>query len=214
MFSSNDRVLILSPHTDDAELGCGATISKFVAARLDIFWICFSTAEDSLPDGFPEDALEKEFKQVLNFLKISDENSLVLNYRVRKLSEVRQEILDILVKTRNSFQPNIVIGPSLNDFHQDHQIVANEMIRAFKSSASIISYELPWNHVDFKTQLFSKIDESDLQKKVEMLGFYKTQLVAKRYYFNDEFITGLARVRGTQVNHPFAESFEVIRWQI
>ena len=110
MFSSNDRVLILSPHTDDAELGCGATISKFVAAGLDIFWICFSTAEDSLPDGFPQDALKKEFKQVLNFLKISDENSLVLNYRVRKLSEVRQEILDILVKTRNSFQPNIVIG--------------------------------------------------------------------------------------------------------
>ena len=141
-----------------------------------IFWICFSTAEDSLPDGFPQDALKKEFKQVLNFLKISDENSLVLNYRVRKLSEVRQEILDILVKTRNSFQPNIVIGPSLNDFHQDHQVVANEMIRAFKSTASIISYELPWNHVDFKTQLFSKIDESDLQRKLKCSASTKLNL--------------------------------------
>jgi len=214
MFSSNDRVLILSPHTDDAELGCGATISKFVAAGLEIFWICFSTAEDSLPDGFPEDALEKEFKEVLKFLQIAPNKSSILKYDVRKLSEVRQDILEILVKTRDSFKPDVVIGPSLNDFHQDHQVVANEMIRAFKTSASIISYELPWNHVDFKTQLFSKIDKVHLDKKVQMLGFYKTQLVAKRLYFNEDFITGLARVRGTQVNNEFAEAFEVIRWQI
>ena len=26
----NDRVLVLSPHTDDGELGCGGAISKFV----------------------------------------------------------------------------------------------------------------------------------------------------------------------------------------
>jgi LmbE family N-acetylglucosaminyl deacetylase len=214
MFSNNKRILILSPHTDDAELGCGATISRFIEAGMEIFWICFSTAEDSLPEGFPRDALETEFRQVLNFLNIGEESSLILNYEVRKLSEVRQDVLEILVRIRSSFKPDVVIGPSLSDFHQDHQVVANEMIRAFKSSASIISYELPWNHVDFKTQLFSKIDSTNLAKKVEMLSFYKTQLVAKRQYFNKEFITGLARVRGTQVNHPYAESFEVIRWQL
>lgn len=214
MFDQNTRILILSPHTDDAELGCGATIAKFVSQGLDVFWVCFSTAEDSLPKSFPKDALEKEFKEVLQFLHIAPNKSSILKYDVRKLSEVRQDILEILVKTRDSFKPDVMIGTSLNDFHQDHQVVANEMIRAFKTSAIIISYELPWNHVDFKTQLFSKIDKVHLDKKVQILGFYKTQLVAKRFYFNEEFITGLARVRGTQVNNEFAEAFEVIRWQI
>ena len=63
MFDQNTRILILSPHTDDAELGCGATIAKFVSQGLDVFWVCFSTAEDSLPKSFPKDALEKEFKR-------------------------------------------------------------------------------------------------------------------------------------------------------
>ena len=163
MFSSNDRVLILSPHTDDAELGCGYDFEircSWIGYFLDLLFNC----RRLLPDGFPQDALKKEFKQVLNFLKISDENSLVLNYRVRKLSEVRQEILDILVKTRNSFQPNIVIGPSLNDFHQDHQVVANEMIRAFKSTASIISYELPWNHETSKHNSFPRLTRATCKK--------------------------------------------------
>ena len=53
-----------------------------------------------------------------------------------------------------------------------------------------------------------------LAKKIKMLEFYKTQFVAKRNYFTKEFIEGLARVRGAQVNCEFAESFEVIRAQM
>ena len=36
------RILILSPHTDDAELGCGATISKFISENHSIYWLVFS----------------------------------------------------------------------------------------------------------------------------------------------------------------------------
>ena len=88
------------------------------------------------------------------------------------------------------------------------------MIRAFKSSSSIYSYELPWNHLEFKTQLFVSLDPSHLAKKIKMLEFYKTQFVAKRNYFTKQFIEGLARVRGAQVSCEFAESFEVIRTQM
>ena len=84
------------------------------------------------------------------------------------------------------------------------------MIRAFKTSSSIYCYELPWNHLEFKTQLFVNLDSSHLANKIKMLEFYKTQFVAKNY-FTKEFIEGLARVRGAQVNREFAEAFEVIR---
>ena len=214
MFNIPQKILVLSPHTDDAELGCGGSLSKFLSQGHEILWVCFSTAEESLPQDFPPNALKKEFEEVLSYLGLDKKNSLIMDYKVRKLSEVRQEVLENLVNIRKSFIPDIVIGPSLNDFHQDHGVVAQEMIRAFKTSCSILCYELPWNHVEFKTQFFVKLNESQIESKLKMLECYKTQLVAKRNYFTKDFIKGLARVRGAQINHDFAEAFEVVRWQI
>ena len=214
MFESPKRILILSPHTDDAELGCGGTISKLLEYGHSILWVCFSTAEESLPEGFPPDSLKKEFLNVTSFLELPENSIRIFDYKVRKLSESRQDVLENLITIKKEFSPEIVLGPSLQDFHQDHSVVANEMIRAFKSTSSIYCYELPWNHLEFKTQLFVNLESSHIEKKIKMLEFYKTQFVAKRNYFTKEFIEGLARVRGAQVNHEFAESFEVVRSQI
>lgn len=35
------KVLVSSPHTDDAELGCGGTIIKFLEEKHDIFGLHF-----------------------------------------------------------------------------------------------------------------------------------------------------------------------------
>lgn len=206
-----ERVLILSPHTDDAELGAGGFISKLLSENKFVYWVVFSTAEESLPKDLPKDTLTKEFTNVVNYLSLKPDNYEIFNFSVRKLNENRQEILDILVRLRKELNPDLVIGPSLNDYHQDHQVVCQEMIRAFKTSASIISYELPWNHIEFKSQLIIKLNEDQLNKKIEMLKFYKSQIVANRHYFSEDFIKGLAYARGAQVGAKMAEAFEVIR---
>lgn len=208
----NKKVLILAPHTDDAELGCGGTISKLIRDRNEILWIVFSTAEESLPSNLPPDTLVKEFKNVIQYFNLTEKNFIIHNFKVRKLNDSRQEVLEALVKIRKDFKPDIVIGPSLNDFHQDHTVVANEMIRAFKTSASIICYELPWNHVKFDTQFFVKLDEDNILQKLEMLKFYKSQFQVNRHYFTEDFIRGLAFTRGAQIGNRYAEAFEVIRW--
>jgi len=207
-----DNVLILSPHTDDAELGCGGTIAKLIEQNKNIIWCVFSTAEDSLPDNLPSDTLKKEFLDVCKKLNLNESQYLIYNYAVRTLPDFRQEILEKLVKIKNEFNPDLVIGPSLNDYHQDHQVVANEMIRAFKSSSSIISYELPWNHVTFSNQMFVKLSKEQIDKKVELLASYQSQLIKKRSYFSEKFIQSLANVRGMQIGTDYAEAFEVIRW--
>lgn len=38
------RVLILAPHTDDGELGCGETIAKFMEYSKEILYGAFSVA--------------------------------------------------------------------------------------------------------------------------------------------------------------------------
>ena len=211
---NGNKVLILSPHTDDAELGCGGLISKFIEEKREILWVVFSTAEESLPKHLAPDTLVKEFISVTQHLGLNHDQYIINNFQVRKLNEKRQEILEQLVRIRKEFKPDLVIGPSLHDFHQDHKTISEEMIRAFKSNASILCYELPWNHVSFDTQVFVKLEERHIKKKLELLKHYKSQLEIERFYFSEDFIRGLAYTRGAQVTHKYAEAFEVIRWII
>ncbi len=209
-----DRVLILSPHTDDAELGCGGYITKLISENKTLLWVVFSTAEESLPDNLPPDTLVKEFEAVMKSLNLKKDQYRVYNFKVRQLPDNRQEILELLNNLKNEFHPSLVIGPSLNDYHQDHAVIANEMVRAFKTTSSIISYELPWNHLEFRSQFFVKLDEENMIKKISLLNKYQSQMYIKRHYFTEDFIRGLALTRGAQINHKYAEAFDVIRMVI
>ncbi len=42
---SFQRILVLAPHTDDGEFGCGGSIAKFIEAGKEVFYAAFSTAE-------------------------------------------------------------------------------------------------------------------------------------------------------------------------
>lgn len=208
------KILVLSPHTDDAELGCGGTIVKLLERGDEIFWIVFSTAEASLPVGLPKDTLKREYLNVLNTLDLNEDCSKIFDFKVRNLDNYRQEILEELVKARGEYHPDVVIGPSLNDFHQDHQVIAHEMVRAFKTTSSIICYELPWNYINFNTQCFIKLKRAHIEKKCEVLNNYRSQLMKEKPYFSREYIYGLAKTRGIQCDSEYAEAFEVIRWML
>jgi N-acetylglucosamine malate deacetylase 1 len=206
------KILLLSPHTDDIELGCGGTVCKLLEEGNEIFWVVFSTAEKSIKD-MPKNTLKNEFLSVIKELGLSESSYLMFPYEVRRLDTVRQNILDELIRIREHYKPDIVFTPSLGDFHQDHQVVVAETVRAFKTTSSILSYELPWNYINFSTQLFSKLTKKHIDTKWKLLQCYKSQIVDKPY-FNKDFIYGSAKVRGVQCNSEYAEAFEVIRWII
>jgi LmbE family N-acetylglucosaminyl deacetylase len=208
------KILILSPHTDDAELGCGGSIARMIEEGHELLWVVFSIAEDSLPNDLPKDTLKNEFLQVAKHLGLKDRSYMICDFRVRHMDEKRQEILEDLVKIRQSFQPDIVMMPSQNDYHQDHQVISNETIRAFKMHSSIIGYELPWNQMAFNTNMFIRLQKSHIEMKLDLLSHYKSQLQLGRSYFSPEYTYGLAKVRGTQCNSSYAEAFEVVRWII
>jgi len=205
-----NKVLILAPHTDDAELGCGGSISKFLEEGKSVHIAVFSTAEESLPKGAAPGTLKNEFYEAMNIMQVPKENLTVYNYPVRRLSYYRQEVLEELVKLKKEIDPDMVLLPSGQDLHQDHQVVYTEGLRAFKER-SLLGYELPWNHITFSAQAFNTLEKHHLDKKWEALQAYKTQLQIGRPYFSPEFLEGLARVRGTMVKVDWAEAFEVIR---
>lgn len=207
------KILVLAPHTDDAELGCGGTMARFHDEGSEIYVAAFSTARASLPEGADPDMLKKEFLASMKILGLPDEQLFVYDYEVRMLSYHRQEVLEEIVKLNQLISPDLVLIPSGSDLHQDHQVIHNEALRAFKD-VSIWGYELPWNHVTFSTQAFVTLTQAHLDKKWEMMTTYESQFQKQRAYFTKEFMEGLARVRGVQVREPYAEAFEVVRLKV
>jgi len=55
------KYLLLSTHTDDVELGCGGTLKKLLSQSHNLFWVLFSTAEDSVHPNMPKNTLRNDF---------------------------------------------------------------------------------------------------------------------------------------------------------
>jgi LmbE family N-acetylglucosaminyl deacetylase len=204
-----DRIVVLAPHTDDGELGCGGSIAKFIEEGKEVYYVAFSSAKKSLPEGYPDDTLVKEVKAATRILGIKPENLILYDYEVRKFSYVRQDILEDLVKRKRELEPDLVFIPSVEDLHQDPYTVAHAALRAFKET-SILSYELPWNNIAFRTEGFIPLEKRHLDKKMKALREYKSQ--SHRAYLNEDFIYGLAKARGVQIKKEYAEAFEVVRY--
>jgi len=203
-----DKILLLSPHTDDGELGCGATISKLIDQGKEVYYVAFSACEQSVLPQFPKDILITEVKSATLQLGIKPEYLRLNRFDVRTFNYHRQEILDVMIKLREELKPDTILIPSLNDIHQDHKTIAEEALRAFKFS-NIFSYELPWNNLNFNTCAFEVVSEKDVLRKIAALAEYKSQ--AHRPYANEEFLRSQLRVRGVQVARHYAEVFEAVR---
>ena len=202
------RALVLAPHTDDGEFGCGGTMARLVDAGTEVRYVAFSIATKSLPEGFPPDTLAREVREATAEIGIPDGGLIVHDFEVRTFPERRQEILELLIAMWEEWSPDAVFMPSLRDIHQDHQVIAAEGLRAFKRT-TVLGYEIPWNNFNFDHQAYVGLEERHVERKVAALARYASQ--QHRNYANPEYVWSLARTHGINVNREYAEVFEVYR---
>jgi N-acetylglucosamine malate deacetylase 1 len=210
MMFQNKRILILAPHTDDAELGCGGTMARMIEEGAQVRVVAFSRAEDSVPAGAAKNVIELEMRASLGALGLSDDDIAVLEFPVRNFPEHRQAILDAMIRERRGFAPDRVFIPNSSDIHQDHQIIHQEAVRAF-NNCSLWGYELPWNNLSVQFHAFVALTVQQLEQKKHALSHYHSQIELKRPYFMGEFVDALAHIRGLQGRLDRAEAFEIIR---
>ena len=208
MFGKYERVLVLAPHTDDGELGCGGTLARLAESDAEIRYVAFSIATRSLPDGFAPDTLAHEFQAAAAELGLPASCLDTHDFDVRTFPDHRQEILELLIALGADWPPDVVLMPSLKDIHQDHQVIAAEGLRAFKRT-TVLGYEIPWNNLNFDYQLYVTLEERHIDRKVAALEKYASQ--QHRNYANAEYVRNLARTRGINVGVDQAEAFEVYR---
>ncbi len=205
-----NRVLAVGAHTDDVEIGCGATLARLVEEGAEARVIAFSRAEQSLPEGYPLDALEKECRRSFGHLGLEAGAVTVHHFPVRRLGEHRQDILEELVAVARSYAPDLVLSHNSSDSHQDHEVIHHESVRAFRGS-SVLGYEIPWNQSEHVIDTYWEVDDRHLKVKSRMLGEYRTQQVKGRSYMTDEFVYSAATFRGFQARMQYAEAFETVR---
>ena len=208
MLEGLERVLVLAPHTDDGEFGCGGTIARLVDAGVEVRYVAFSIATKSLPSGFPPDTLAQEVREATAEIGIPESRLTVYDFEVRTFPERRQDILELLIALWEEWRPDAVFQPSHHDVHQDHQVIAAEGLRAFKRT-TILGYEIPWNNFDFSYQAYVALERRHLERKVAALARYASQ--QHRRYADPEYIWNLARTHGINVNREYAEVFQVYR---
>jgi len=209
MFSAPQRVLVLAPHTDDGELGAGGTIARLVEHGATVHYAAFSIAEESVPAGLPRDILASEVLEATAELGLSAEHVSTFRYAVRRFPEFRQDLLEEILKLRRSVDPQLVLAPASTDLHQDHRVICEEAMRAFKNRA-LLGYELIWNNVHFHGHMSIRLERRHVERKQKALARYRSQ--AGRAYVSAEFVEGHARTRGVQCGFDYAECFEVMRW--
>jgi LmbE family N-acetylglucosaminyl deacetylase len=202
------RALVLAPHTDDGEFGCGGTMARLVEEGAEVRYVAFSIATRSLPEGYAPDTLAREVREATGELGIPPGNLTVHDFDVRTFPEHRQELLELLIELWSEWEPDLVFQPSLHDIHQDHQTIAAEGLRAFKRT-TILGYEIPWNNLDFAYQAYFALERRHIERKEAALAKYASQ--QHRRYANPEYVWNVARTHGINVNREYAEVFQVYR---
>lgn len=194
-------ILVLCPHTDDGELGCGGTLAKCIEKGEEVHYAALSVPA-------PKHQLLDELTKATKIIGIPPKNVHTLKYTFRRFHAKRQDILDTLIKLRNRYCPDTVYCPATTDTHQDHEVVCNEATRAFRDH-TLLGYELPRNNAYFHTHRFEVLIAEHVRKKMDALLTYKSQY--DRPHWNVEHWRSTMKLRGTQIGVEWAEAFEVIK---
>jgi LmbE family N-acetylglucosaminyl deacetylase len=203
MFSITKKtVLAVAPHVDDVELGVGASIHH-LARDNDVYYVALS-----LPPLVDKAVFMQEFQESVKYLGIEQSRIILRDYDPRNLFDSRSEILQLFFDLNKKLKPDLVFIPNSLDIHQSHEVVYAEARRAFKY-LTLLGYELPWNSMEFPMDAFITVEKEDVDAKIAAINAYKTQ--KHRMFFSNDIVGDLARVRGKQIGHQYAECFELVR---
>lgn len=192
-------VLAIGPHTDDIEIGCGATLSKWDDH---IVMVHLSHKFNAPISRDPVD-LTAEAYNAGEVLNVSDIR--IYDFPVRRFDAHRQEILDLFISLKNELKPDVVLVPSSDDWHQDHQVATKEALRAFKES-TILGYDINAMRIG---HYFEEVAQAHVTTKIATVAKYVSQ--APKPQMSKNYIEAKLLVNGRKIGVQYAESFEALR---
>jgi LmbE family N-acetylglucosaminyl deacetylase len=137
-FGSNAEpvLLFLGAHSDDIEIGCGATVLTLAAEYpyAEIHWVVFSA----------DNVRAQEAKSSAASLLEPFQKSYVEVHEFRNAYFPTQlgDIKDTFEHLKNRVSPDLVFAHEVSDFHQDHRVIGELAWNTFRNT-TILEYEIP-----------------------------------------------------------------------
>ena len=197
------KVCFIGAHPDDIELGCGALIAR-IAGKADVRCVTFSNNQKNpaLSQLVPEHYASMET------LGVPRERVDLLDFETRRFQEHRQEILETMIGILRKDDPDIVFVHTKSDVHQDHGVLTQEALRAFRGR-TVLGFDVIRSSYGFFPDFLVGVDEEDVQKKLDALACYKTY--AGKYYFSPEVTKATLIRNGAICERHYAEGFDILR---
>lgn len=197
------KVCFIGAHPDDIELGCGALIAR-IAGKADVRCVTFSNNQKNpaLSHLVPEHYASMET------LGVPRERVDLLDFETRRFQEHRQEILETMIGILRKDDPDIVFVHTKSDVHQDHGVLTQEALRAFRGR-TVLGFDVIRSSYGFFPDFLVGVDEEDVQKKLDALACYKTY--AGKYYFSPEVTRATLIRNGAICERHYAEGFDILR---
>ncbi len=197
------RVLFLGAHPDDIELGCGALLHQIVN-HTDV--LCVTLSDNQKNPSLKN--VVKELYESMAVLEVPKEKVVVQEFVTRKFPDMRQEVLEYLLELRRDFKPEIVFTHTRQDIHQDHNVVTEEALRAYRG-ITVLGYDVVRSSYGFFPHFLVEVTEKDVEKKLEALSKYGTY--HDKYYFDPALLRSTMIRHGALAERPFAEGFDILR---
>lgn len=197
------KVCFIGAHPDDIEIGCGALIAR-IAGKTDVRCVTFSDNQKNPLLGH----LAGEHYASMETLGVPRERVDLFDFETRRFQEHRQEILEAMINILHEDDPDIVFVHSKSDVHQDHGVLTQEALRAFRGR-TVLGFDVIRSSYGFFPDFLVGVDEADVQKKLAALACYKTY--EGKYYFSPDVTRATLIRNGAICERPYAEGFDILR---
>jgi len=195
-------VLCLGAHSDDIEIGVGATLLSLLerGVRLDIHWCVLSGAGER---GREARASAAEFLLAAQSAQIE-----IMSFDDGYFPEQGRAIKVWFEDLKGRIEPDLIFTHRQDDAHQDHRQVSRLTWNTFRDHC-VLEYEIPkWDGDVGQPNLYVPISANALRRKVDLLMSHFGSQRSKQWFDAETFL-GLARLRGMECRAPerYAEAF-------
>lgn len=221
------RLLVLSPHADDAEIGCGGYISRVVGEGGEVL-VVLATVGDiffhHLQRIVTAEERLSEFESSMSALGVQHKRVLTQNLDSNLNTYPQGQMVAMLDTLHLEFKPTEVLLP-LPSAHQDHRYCWEVGVAATRPSAvthaldMVAAYEYPltsWGDGSaansFRGGVYVNITDH-WNAKVTAIRAYGTQM-REGNPIGLEALKALARMRGMEAGFEYAELFHALRIRI
>jgi bacillithiol biosynthesis deacetylase BshB1 len=212
-------ILIIAPHPDDAELGMGGAILKFIGEGRRVGVLDLTDGEPT-PHGSPE-IRARETAAATKLLGLEWRENLGLpNRSLEATIENRAKLAGVIRRER----PRWLFAPYWEDAHPDH-VAATQLVEAARFWAKLVKTDLPgaphhperiYNyycvHLKHAAQPAFVLDISDeWERKMSAIRAYESQFITGRSTEAPTFLDALrdeAAYWGKMIGRPYGEPFQ------